>query len=79
MRASIWSGSTGKILRQLPLIERKEKLQELILSANNPALVYADHVEHYGSDFFRMICEKNLEGIVLASIGTACRTRRHDG
>ena len=23
-----------------------------------------DHVERYGCDFFKMICEKNLEGIV---------------
>jgi bifunctional non-homologous end joining protein LigD len=54
----------GEDLRQLPLIERKDRLRKLILDANNPALLYADHVEQYGCDFFRMICEKNLEGIV---------------
>ena len=26
--------------------------------------LYADHVDGYGVDFFRMICERNLEGIV---------------
>ncbi len=54
----------GEDFRQFPLIERKDRLKELILDANNPALLYADHVEQYGCDFFRMICEKNLEGIV---------------
>jgi bifunctional non-homologous end joining protein LigD len=50
-------------LRHLTLIQRKEKLQQLILGADNPALLYADHVEEYGCDFFKMICERNLEGI----------------
>jgi ATP-dependent DNA ligase len=35
-----------------------------MLRANNPALLYADLVDQSGVDFFRMICEKNLEGIV---------------
>jgi len=34
------------------------------MRGDNPALMYADHVDEYGTDFFRMICEKNLEGIV---------------
>ena len=54
----------GRDLRSLPLLERKERLRKLIIKANNSALLYADHVDQYGIDFFRMICEKNLEGIV---------------
>lgn len=54
----------GNDLRRLPLIKRKERLRRILLRANNPALLYADHVEQYGIDFFRMICEKDLEGIV---------------
>ena len=54
----------GHDLRGLRLIERKERLKKLIVRADSPALLYADHVDGYGIDFFRIICEKNLEGIV---------------
>jgi bifunctional non-homologous end joining protein LigD len=54
----------GKDLRPRPLIERKQQLRELVLKANNPALLYADHIDEYGCDFYRMICDKDLEGIV---------------
>ena len=54
----------GKDLRDLTLIERKQHLKRLVRQSKNPALLFADHVDHYGADFFRMICEKNLEGIV---------------
>jgi bifunctional non-homologous end joining protein LigD len=54
----------GKDLRGLPLLKRKERLKKLLMRANNPALLYADHVDEFGVDFFRMICEKNLEGII---------------
>jgi bifunctional non-homologous end joining protein LigD len=54
----------GKDLRKLPLIERKVRLREVVREGANPALLYADHVDHYGIEFFCMVCEKNLEGIV---------------
>jgi bifunctional non-homologous end joining protein LigD len=54
----------GKDLRPRPLIERKQQLRELVLKANSPALLYADHIDEYGRDFYRMICDKDLEGIV---------------
>lgn len=54
----------GEDVRKLPLIERKARLKELVRESGNPALLYADHVDGYGIDFFRIICEKNLEGIV---------------
>jgi bifunctional non-homologous end joining protein LigD len=54
----------GKDLRDQPLIKRKERLRKLIMRADNPALLFADHVDNFGTDFFRMVCEKNLEGIV---------------
>ena len=34
------------------------------MRSKNPSILFADHVDEYGSDFFRMTCEKNLEGIV---------------
>jgi ATP-dependent DNA ligase len=39
-------------------------LKELVTESKNPLLLYADHIDQYGSDFFRMICAKNLEGVV---------------
>ena len=46
------------------LLERKERLKKLILKAPSPSLLYADHLAGYGIDFFNMICEKDLEGVV---------------
>ena len=54
----------GYDLRAMRLLDRKERLKKLALRSNEPALLYADHVDGYGVDFFRMICEKNLEEIV---------------
>lgn len=54
----------GRDLRKLSLIHRKDRLKKLVMRSKNPALLFADHVDEYGTDFFRMICEKNLEGIV---------------
>jgi bifunctional non-homologous end joining protein LigD len=54
----------GEDMRPRRLLERKQRLREVLMRSKNPALLYADHVDQSGSDFFRMICEKNLEGIV---------------
>lgn len=54
----------GHDLRKEPLLRRKDQLKELVFESKNPMLLYADHIDQYGSDFFRMICEKNLEGVV---------------
>jgi bifunctional non-homologous end joining protein LigD len=42
----------GQDLRSLPLIQRKELLRHLILGADNPALLYADHLEQFGVEFY---------------------------
>ena len=52
----------GKKLYSTPLIERKKLLAELI--KKNPVIKYSDHVEESGEDFFEVIKEKNLEGII---------------
>jgi bifunctional non-homologous end joining protein LigD len=54
----------GRDLRKEPLLRRKAQLKDLVMESKNPSLLYADHIDQYGSDFFRMICEKSLEGIV---------------
>jgi bifunctional non-homologous end joining protein LigD len=53
----------GEDLRDLPLIERKKRLQGIIPPA--PAfLFYVDHVEERGKDLFELVCTKDLEGVV---------------
>ena len=54
----------GKDLRQLPLMERKQHLRDLIQTSGNPDLIYAQFVEESGTALYREICERDLEGIV---------------
>jgi bifunctional non-homologous end joining protein LigD len=53
---------SGKKLYSTPLIERKALLADLI--KNNPVINYSDHVEEHGEDFFELIKERNMEGIM---------------
>jgi bifunctional non-homologous end joining protein LigD len=50
----------GRDLRNLPLFERKRLLQGIV----KPPALYVDHVEHRGADFFRAVCDQDLEGVV---------------
>jgi ATP-dependent DNA ligase len=53
----------GRDLRELPLIERKKVLRRL-----NPRrsafVLFADFIEKRGCDFYRLVCARDLEGIV---------------
>jgi ATP-dependent DNA ligase len=51
-------------VRKLPLIERKQRLHELVQRSRCRAIIYAQHVEHHGVGFFEEICARELEGIV---------------
>ena len=53
----------GCDLRARPLIERKKVLRRLI-PRRSPFILYADHIEARGCDFFRLVCARDLEGIV---------------
>jgi bifunctional non-homologous end joining protein LigD len=53
----------SKDLRLRPLVERKRILRS-ILPPQPSVLFYADHIEERGIDFFRLVCEHDLEGIV---------------
>ena len=53
----------GRDLRSLPLLKRKQLLKRLIL-AQNPTLLYVDHVQSKGEELFRLACREDLEGIV---------------
>jgi bifunctional non-homologous end joining protein LigD len=54
----------GRDLRQLPLIDRKEKLRAVIEKSAMPDVICGKYVEGRGIDLFRAVCEHNLEGVV---------------
>ena len=54
----------GRDLRQLPLIERKEKLRTVIEKSGLPDVICGKYVEYRGVDLFNEVCERNLEGVV---------------
>jgi bifunctional non-homologous end joining protein LigD len=54
----------GLDLRGLPLIERKQRLREMIKRCECARLIYAQHIETRGIVFFEEICARDLEGIV---------------
>ena len=53
----------GEDLRSRPLVERKRLLQSIV-PAQPSVLMYAEHIERSGVEFFRLACEQDLEGIV---------------
>jgi ATP-dependent DNA ligase len=54
----------GRDLRQLPLIERKEKLRTLIEKSGLPDVICGKYVEGRGVDLFNEVVRRNLEGVV---------------
>jgi ATP-dependent DNA ligase len=52
----------GRDLRALPLLKRKEILKRIVKS--HPRILVARHVEQNGCDLFRLVCARDLEGIV---------------
>jgi bifunctional non-homologous end joining protein LigD len=54
----------GRDLRQLPLLERKEKLTALIEKSGLNDVICGKYVEGRGIDLFNEICQRNLEGVV---------------
>ena len=54
----------GHDLRNSPLIERKQRLHQLIEKSLFTRIIYAQHIEGQGKAFFKEICARDLEGIV---------------
>jgi len=52
----------GKDITSQPLLERKEKLKSIL--KEGPHLLYGDHVERKGEQFFREASGKGIEGII---------------
>lgn len=53
----------GVNTKDLPLVDRKKLLKEL-LPTNNKVIKYSDHIKETGEDFFAMAKKNNLEGIM---------------
>ena len=47
-----------------PLVERRERLENLILSCGHPHLVFSAGIQGQGRALFAEVCRQNLEGIV---------------
>ena len=59
----LWLNHTD--LRQLPLLERKKQLHELVQKIRCQRLLCAQHIDGtFGKQFFEEICARDLEGIV---------------
>lgn len=54
----------GEDCRDLPLHERKHRLEKLIRSLKNPLIRYSDHVEGHGRALLSAACAYNLEGLI---------------
>lgn len=52
----------GEDLTSLPLIERKERLHEIITDTD--IIKYSDHIEEKGTALFDLIGQKDMEGII---------------
>jgi bifunctional non-homologous end joining protein LigD len=53
----------GKDLRELPLVERKQRLQHMVPAAS-AHVMYVDFIKEKGQELFALACDKDLEGIV---------------
>jgi bifunctional non-homologous end joining protein LigD len=54
----------GYDLRSRSLIERKQRLHQLIERSLFTRIIYAQHIEGQGKAFFKETCARDLEGIV---------------
>ncbi len=53
---------SGHDLRQLPLRRRKELLKQVL--PNDPQLSLSDHLEEHGIEFFNLVSQQGLEGVI---------------
>ena len=53
----------GRDLRDLPLIQRKEILRDVVPPAPSRVL-YSDHIDEHGLQIFDFACQNDLEGVV---------------
>jgi bifunctional non-homologous end joining protein LigD len=69
----------GRNPRDLPLIERKKLLADLLQQANADHVQLSEHLESHGVEMFHRACEMRAEGIVSKrASGTYSGTRSSD-
>lgn len=66
----------GHNLTRVPLLERKNLLQQVIQTANNPALRYSEHIAGSGDVVLQNACRLRLEGIVSKRADSPYEQRR---
>src|SRR5215470_16872285 len=66
----------GKDLTGLALLERKEVLAGLLQLPKGGPVRYSSHLKGQGPAFFKLACEKGVEGIVSKLASAPYRTRR---
>ncbi|MGB3807787.1 MAG: DNA ligase D [Erythrobacter sp.] len=69
---------SGEDLTDLPLIERKERLEGVLKGTQAPLMV-ADHVIGAGEKLFRTMCDAGQEGIISKRIDAPYRHARSKG
>jgi bifunctional non-homologous end joining protein LigD len=68
---------SGRDLRDLPLLERKARLADLIADTDDTAVIrYSDHVVGDGPRFYRQACAHGLEGIMSKRAAAPYRAGR---
>ncbi len=66
----------GQDLRELPLIERKERLEQFLKESDLPGVRYSSHLVARGVDFFKEASRAHLEGIMGKKISSSYQMRR---
>jgi bifunctional non-homologous end joining protein LigD len=64
----------GDDLRSLPLIERKQRLHELVRVSRCHAIVYAQHIEGLGIGLFEEICARDWKASLRSVNGEFTKT-----
>lgn len=54
----------GSDLRALPLVERKQRLRNLLDGAGSPLVFYGEHLEGSGEQALDSACQMGLEGLI---------------
>jgi bifunctional non-homologous end joining protein LigD len=63
-------------LKNLPLIERKSILKEVLIQQNN-ALQYSDHILEKGNQMYEHACKFTLEGIISKRVDSVYLSKRN--
>ena len=68
----------GEDLRNLPLVERKARLQDVLtgLKTKHPGLRYVDHFETGGDAVLQSACRMHFEGIISKELAAPYRSGR---